>query len=50
MTDLNELVPGYTGNLVFANDINGAGEITGQTIDAETGDAVAFRVTPSVNP
>jgi probable HAF family extracellular repeat protein len=46
MTDLNELVPGYTGHLVFANDINDAREITGQTIDAETGDAVAFRATP----
>ncbi len=50
MTDLNELVPGYTGHLVFANDINAAGEITGQTIDAETGDAVAFRATLGVNP
>jgi probable HAF family extracellular repeat protein len=46
MTDLNDLVPGYAGHLVFANDINDAGEITGQAIDAETGDAVAFRATP----
>jgi probable HAF family extracellular repeat protein len=46
MTDLNALVPGYEGHLVFANDINDDGEIAGQTIDAETGDAVAFRGTP----
>ena len=47
MTDLNTLVaPGYTGRLVFANDINDAGEITGQTIDPETGDAVAFLAAP----
>jgi probable HAF family extracellular repeat protein len=46
MTDLNELVPGYAGHLVFANDINDEGVITGQTIDAETGDAVAFQAMP----
>jgi probable HAF family extracellular repeat protein len=46
MTDLNALAPGYEGHLVFANDINDDGDITGQTIDAETGDAVAFRATP----
>lgn len=46
MTDLSELAPGFDGSFVFANDINDAGEITGQAIDAETGDAVAFRATP----
>jgi probable HAF family extracellular repeat protein len=46
MTDLNSLVPGYVGHLVFANDINEAGEIAGQALDAETGDAVAFLATP----
>ncbi len=45
MTDLNTLVPGYGGHLVFANDINARGSITGQTIDPETGDAVAFLAT-----
>jgi probable HAF family extracellular repeat protein len=46
MTDLNQLAPGYAGQFVFANDINDAGEIAGQAVDAETGDAVAFRATP----
>jgi probable HAF family extracellular repeat protein len=43
MADLNSLVPDYEGHLVFANDIDNRGEITGQAIDAETGDALAFR-------
>lgn len=47
MTDLNDLVtPDHAGHLVFANDINDAGKISGQAIDAETGDAVAFMATP----
>jgi probable HAF family extracellular repeat protein len=47
MTDLNTLItPRYSGHLVFANDINEAGEITGQTIDAATGDAVVFVADP----
>ncbi|HSE40382.1 MAG TPA: hypothetical protein VLH08_06405, partial [Acidobacteriota bacterium] len=46
MTDLNTLVPGYAGHLVFANDINDDGEITGGAIDAETGDNVTFVATP----
>jgi probable HAF family extracellular repeat protein len=46
MTDLSELAPGYEGSFVFANDINDAGEITGQAIDAETGDAVTFLASP----
>ena len=52
MTDLNTLVtPDYAGLLVFANDINDAGQITGQTIDPATGDAVAFMAAPlSANP
>jgi probable HAF family extracellular repeat protein len=51
MTDLNAIDAGYTGHLIFANDINAAGEITGQTLDPETGDAVTFRATPvSGNP
>jgi len=46
MIDLNALASGYDGHFVFANDINDAGEITGQSIDAQTGDAVAFRAAP----
>ena len=46
MTDLNTMVPGYTGFLVFANDINDSGEITGGAIDADTGEAVTFLATP----
>ena len=47
MTDLNDLVtPDYDGHLVFANDINDAGRISGQATDSDTGDAVAFVATP----
>ncbi|HYU93295.1 MAG TPA: hypothetical protein VEN95_07435 [Actinomycetota bacterium] len=47
MTDLNTRVtPGYGGQLLFANDINDAGAISGQAIDPETGDAVAFLAAP----
>jgi probable HAF family extracellular repeat protein len=48
MANLQDLAPGYDGSFVFANDIDNSGEITGQAIDADTGDAVAFRATPSV--
>jgi probable HAF family extracellular repeat protein len=41
MTDLNTLVPGFSGHLVFANDINDKGEITGGT-----GDGLAFLAIP----
>jgi probable HAF family extracellular repeat protein len=44
--DLNGLVaPGYQGHLVLANDINDAGMITGQAINA-AGVAVTFVATP----
>jgi len=47
MTDLNTLLtPGFGGHLVFANDVNDAGAITGQALDPATGAAVAFRATP----
>jgi len=46
MTDLNTLVGPASGHLVFANDINDAGEIAGQAIDPDTGDAVAFMAAP----
>lgn len=47
MTDLNSVVTPGAGHLVFANDINDVGEITGQAIDPETGDAVAFMAAPT---
>jgi probable HAF family extracellular repeat protein len=48
MTDLNTLVaPGFAGHLVFANDINDAGVITGQTLDQETDESLAFVAAPS---
>jgi probable HAF family extracellular repeat protein len=47
MTDLNDLgTSGSAAHLVFANDINDAGAITGQAIDPDTDDAVAFTATP----
>jgi probable HAF family extracellular repeat protein len=46
-TDLNTLAPSYDGHLVFANDINDKGVITGAAISAETGEVVAFRATPT---
>lgn len=42
MTDLNTLVPGYSGHLLFANDINDKGEITGGTAEGQ-----AFLAVPS---
>jgi probable HAF family extracellular repeat protein len=46
VVDLNKVTPGYDGHLVYANDINGDGVITGQAISAETGQAVPFVATP----
>ncbi|MGH2384965.1 MAG: hypothetical protein ACRDGB_07955 [Candidatus Limnocylindria bacterium] len=46
VTDLNSLAPGYEGHLLYANDINNAGVLTGQAISAESGEAVAFVATP----
>jgi probable HAF family extracellular repeat protein len=45
-TDLNDLAPGYGGHLVFANDVNDEGVITGQAINA-AGETVAFVATPT---
>ncbi len=43
VTDLNDLVgPTYAGHLIYANDINDAGEITGQATEAGTGASVTF--------
>jgi probable HAF family extracellular repeat protein len=46
MTDLQELAPGYSGELCAANDINDRGEITGQALQAGTGDTVTFVASP----
>ena len=47
MTDLNTLVdPDCAGHLVFANDINDAGTITGQRLDPATGESLAFVAAP----
>jgi len=47
MTDLNTLVaPGHAGHLVSAGDINDAGAITGEALDQETGERLAFVATP----
>lgn len=48
MTDLNTLVaPGYPDQLVFANDINDLGEITGGALDPDTGQTPTFLATPT---
>lgn len=48
MYDLNDLVePGYADHLYTANDINDAGEITGQAVDGETQANVAFWAVPT---
>jgi uncharacterized membrane protein len=47
VSDLNTLAPGYDGHLVYANDINDRGVITGAAINAETGEVVAFRARPT---
>jgi uncharacterized membrane protein len=46
-TDINALAPSYDGHLVYANDINDRGVITGAAISAETGEVVTFRATPT---
>lgn len=46
ITDLNDVSPGYEGHLLYANDINAAGVLTGAAISAESGEAVAFVATP----
>ena len=48
IVDLNTLVaPGYTDQLVYANDINDAGVITGQSMNAATNIASAFLAVPA---
>ncbi|HYK54318.1 MAG TPA: hypothetical protein VEV38_12365 [Candidatus Eremiobacteraceae bacterium] len=49
MTDLNTLVPSGSPYLVFANDINDNGVITGLALDQNTGAVFAFRAIPNDN-
>jgi probable HAF family extracellular repeat protein len=47
MTDLNTLVvSGDAGQILYAQDINDFGQITGQAVDAATGGLAAFRAIP----
>jgi len=46
ITDLNLVSPGYDGHLLFANDINEDGVLTGAAISVESGEVVAFVATP----
>ena len=46
MTDLNEVASDYSGELLFANDINDLGQITGGAFDASTGESPAFHAVP----
>lgn len=46
IVDLNARVPGYDGVLLYANDINDAGEITGAAYLPATGETVAFKAVP----
>jgi len=46
MTDLKTLAPGYPDQLVFANDINDLGQITGGAFDEDAGQSPAFLAIP----
>ena len=46
--NLNDLVAGdFSGHLIYANDVNNRGEITGAALDGVTGDTLAFRAVPT---
>lgn len=47
MTDLNCLTPPGSPYLLYANDINDSGRITGEAYDPNTGEAPAFVATPT---
>ncbi len=49
MSDLDSLVPRGSPHIVYANDINDEGEITGLAQNPVSGDLFAFRLTPSQN-
>jgi uncharacterized membrane protein len=44
--DLNDLTPPGSLLLVYANDINDSGEITGQAFDSDTGELLSFLAIP----
>jgi len=46
IADLNDLAPDYDGHLLYANDVNNRGVITGQAINAD-GELVAYVATPT---
>ncbi len=46
IVDLNTRVPGYNGVLLYANDINDAGVITGAAYIPSTNETVAFEAVP----
>jgi hypothetical protein len=46
MTELRTLVPGYTGVLTHAGDIDDTGRIVGQAFDPVAGVFVAYVATP----
>ncbi|HWC65372.1 MAG TPA: hypothetical protein VG777_04755 [Thermoanaerobaculia bacterium] len=50
MIDLNDLVPSGSPFLLYANDIDDRGEITGEAYDPVTGTAPAFRLIPEDEP
>jgi probable HAF family extracellular repeat protein len=47
MTDLNTLVPAGSPFLLYANDINDRGEITGEAFDSSSGTAPAYLLVPA---
>jgi hypothetical protein len=49
MTDLNMLVPSGSPVLLYANDINNRGQITGEAFDSATGQAPAYLASPIAN-
>jgi len=47
MTDVNTLIPAESGLIIIdSNDINGAGDITGQAFDPLTGEMPAIELIP----
>jgi hypothetical protein len=42
-------VPGFTDHLAYANDINDAGQITGQSVNAASGVSYTFIATPEIH-
>lgn len=48
LTDLHTLAPDYEGHLLYANDINDRGVITGAAVSAATGETVAYQATPTL--